>query len=188
MPAIEASGAEIVVVADADVWTDGLSAAVRAVEEGAAWAIPHLFIHRLTEEGTAAVLRGRAWQDQAFEQRPYRGVPGGGIVIARREVLLEVPLDPRFKNWGQEDESWGMALGTLCGLPWRGEAPLLHLWHPPQRRLSRTRGSREGWNLRRRYMRARRDPEEMRQLISEAHDALSLAQSIRDAHPAPAVG
>src|SRR5687768_12609226 len=50
MPAVEDSCADIVVLADADVWTEGLAAAVRAVEQGASWAIPHRHVHRLTEE------------------------------------------------------------------------------------------------------------------------------------------
>lgn len=165
MPAIEATSAQIMVVADADVWCDGLTEAIVAVEDGAAWALPHEFLHRLTEAATLNVLSGRP--DTATEETPYRGKAGGGIVVAHRDVLLEVPLDPRFIGWGQEDESWGWALTTLVGEAWRGTADLVHLWHPPQQRRERTYGSMEGWWLRRRYAKARRDPVAMRRLIEE---------------------
>lgn len=169
MPAVERSTADVVVVADADVWSDGTAGAVQAVRDGAAWAIPHWLVHRLGENGEPC-------------EKPYEGVIGGGIVAAPRDTLLKIPLDPRFVGWGQEDESWGAALRTLTGEPWRGTADLYHYWHPPQPRLSRTRGSREGWNLRRRYLRARRAPDQMRQLIEEAHAALATLEQADHDH------
>lgn len=33
-------------------------------------------------------------------QRSYEGVEGGGMVVARREVVQSVPLDARFVGWG----------------------------------------------------------------------------------------
>lgn len=176
MPAVErAAEGEIVVVHDADVVCD-LGAAVRAVETGAPWAMPHRAVHRLSAEGTAAVYAGEPWRDQTFDQRPYMGVEGGGVVVARRETLLDVPLDPRFVGWGQEDESWGLALCTLAGRPWCGKEPLVHLYHPPQTRLTRSRGSSESWELRRRYFVARDKPDQMAQLVNEAQHALRSAQ------------
>src|SRR5690349_13470827 len=96
MPAVEDSCASIVVLADADVWSDGIGEAIAAVAAGAAWAQPHRGVHRLTEEGTEALLRGDSWEDQPLTQPAYRGTEGGGIVVMRRETALEVPLDPRF--------------------------------------------------------------------------------------------
>lgn len=75
------------IVADADVWCDGLAQAVEAVENGAPWAIPHLNVVRLKEDGTE-------------EERPYPGLEGGGIVVLAREVILSCPPDPRFVGWG----------------------------------------------------------------------------------------
>lgn len=104
-PAVEATDAEIVVQADADVWSDGLAEAVTAVEAGAPWAVPHLDVCRLSEEATNAVLAGGNWRD-AFSakggaaQRPYHGFLGGGIVVARREVMVSAPIDVRFTGWG----------------------------------------------------------------------------------------
>lgn len=173
MPAVEQCDAEIVVVADADVWTTGLSEAVCAIEAGEGWAIPHRTVHRLTEQATSALLRGDPAED--LEQPPYKGVPGGGLVVATRETLLTVPLDPRFVGWGQEDESWSRALYCLLGPPWRGDADLIHLWHPPQRRTNRRKGSEASWQLFLRYRRARRHPDQMFQLIQEAQCLLSQA-------------
>lgn len=100
MPAIYESKASVVIVADADVWTEGLPEAVSAVEGGAPWAIPHGQVFRLSPEGTEAVYQGQSWQDQTLDRRPYLGVWGGGIVVARREVILSTPLDCRFTGWG----------------------------------------------------------------------------------------
>lgn len=169
MPAVRDCPDGIVIIADADVWTDGLPEAVRAVSEGASWARPFSWIHRLTREGTAAVLRGEDWREQSLEEC-HRGVLGGGVVVARRETLLRFPMDPRFLGWGQEDEALGAALRTLAGRPWRGGEALVHLWHPPQERLDRRKGSARSWELYVRYMEARRDPRKMRALLKEIDD------------------
>lgn len=184
-PALQRSSADIAIVADADVWTDGLEPAVAAVTDGAPWATAHQVVHRLSEAGTAAVLGGEPWQSQPLEERPYAGLQGGGIVIGRRDVLVDAPLDPRFVGWGQEDQSWAMALHYLHAPAWRGTAPLVHLWHPAPRRMDRKRGSPESWALFRHYCAARQDPAAMRALAEEAkHVALQAAQ--QDLHPDPA--
>jgi hypothetical protein len=167
-PAVAASRAEIIVVADADVWTDGLPAAVAGVREGeAAWAVPHGFVHRMGAEGTAAVLSGADWRPQELLEEPHWGIEGGGILVACREALLSAPLDYRFVSWGQEDECQAMTLRTLVGEPWRGKADLLHLWHPPQERYTRRRGSPESWELRSRYRAAVDNPVAMAAMIEE---------------------
>jgi hypothetical protein len=169
--AVERCEADIVIQADADVWTDRLEDAVAAVDAGAAWAVPHLKVHRLSETATAEVTAGTPWRETKREgryaQRPYGGILGGGIVVAPREVLLAAPLDPRFRSWGNEDEAHALALSALFGRPWRGTADLLHLWHPPQERMTRRRGSKESWELRCRYFTARNDPDAMRALLEE---------------------
>lgn len=185
MPAIHASRADVVVLADADAWTDGLPAALHAIDSGRArWAIPHDQVHRLTEHATSLLLDGHDWRDLELAERAYRGVQGGGITIARRQVLLDAPLDPRFQGWGQEDESHALALHCLHGRPWRGTAPLVHLYHPPQPRETRRRGSTAGWRMFHAYRRARRDPSAMRRLAREAHAALHAAQHADHDHPA----
>lgn len=165
---------EIVIVADADCWTDGVPAAAAAVEAGADWAVPHQKVHRLTEQATDYLLAGcQVPASLAIEKcpvngdEPYSGFHGGGIVVVRRDVLLEVPFDPRFIGWGGEDASWRDAMLTLIGSPWCGRDPLFHLWHPPQPRISRKVGSRESAALRTRYVRANRKPNQMRALLAE---------------------
>lgn len=171
MPAVEASVADVIVMADADVWCDGTRLAVRAVRAGAAWAIPHMLVHRLTPEATHVVLDGGEPDLTALVQRPYRGTPAGGLLVMRRDTFLDVPLDPRFIGWGQEDESHGIALQCLYGSPWRGGKPLVHLWHEPQHRDSRKVGSLTGARLRRRYALARTNPAAMRSILEEFRDA-----------------
>lgn len=173
--AVSDCDAEIVIQADADVWSDGLPAAVEAVREGAPWALPHTLVHRLSEEGTEALLADADWHDQ-LAQEPYKGIEGGGIVVATREVLWAVPIDQRFVLWGQEDECHAIALRTLVGAPMRGCAPLIHLFHPPQERMTRRRGSHESWELRRRYFAASKDPARMAALVEEGRDARSTDQ------------
>ncbi|MGP4114653.1 hypothetical protein ACTWP5_27555 [Streptomyces sp. 4N509B] len=158
--------AEVLIVTDADVWCDGIDAAVDAVHTGASWAIPHRDVRRLTEDATAAVLHGGELGG-SLDQPAYRGVEGGGITVLRRDLYDVAPLDPRYRGWGQEDEAWALALRTLAGAPWRGAAPLWHLWHPPQRRDSRRWGSIASRTLYRRYQRAARSPGAMRALLAD---------------------
>ena len=175
MPAVAASDADIVVVADADVWTTGLAAAVASVEAGAPWAMPHTKVHRLTEQASADVVAGYEPDLANIVERAYDGVFGGGVVIAERATMLHTPLDPRFVGWGQEDTSWALALTCLHGPPTREADPLIHLWHPPQQRATRRVGNLVGKRLHRRYADARRDPRAMRALLDEVthvdHDA-----------------
>ena len=171
MPAVEQSSAEIIVMHDADVWTPGLDKAICAVSNGAAWAIPHWFVYRLTEDATQRFVNGGG-DDGDLARPPYVGIAGGGIVVARRDTMLDIPMDPRFESWGQEDESWAMALWCLRGEPWRGEAPLVHLWHPLEAREGQRKGSQLGWDLRNRYARVRHDLPGMRDLLRESQDAL----------------
>jgi hypothetical protein len=173
MPAVAASSAPVVVVADADVWTDGLTEAAAAVAAGSPWAMPHRRLFRLTRQATGRVLDGEPWQGQELDERPYPGVWGGGVVAVARQTMLDCPLDPRFVGWGQEDTAWAVALHAQVGAGWRGDADLVHLWHPPQPRLSRRFGSPDGRRLYRRYCTARRDPAQLAELLGEARDALA---------------
>lgn len=177
MPAVSASSAEIVCVHDADVWCEGLADAIQAVRDGAPWARPHKGVFRLSEAGTERFMAGHSCEEVPLEERPYRGVAGGGVIVARRETLLEVVCDPRFVGWGQEDASWAMALDTLAGRHWRGKSQLVHLYHPPQERMDRKYGSVASKALWRRYCAANDDPDAMRALIEEADVALNAAQS-----------
>ncbi len=169
--AVAQTNADTFVIADADVWCTGLADAVARVTAGATWAMPHRAVLRLTELATDRLVATGAADVTKLTERAYLGVEGGGCVVLSRSVYEDCPLDQRFEGWGQEDECWGMALRTLHGPPVRVTAPLVHLWHPPQRRASRSRGSHDSWQLRRRYAQARRDQLAMRRLVDEGRPA-----------------
>ncbi len=174
--ALAQTQAEILILGDADCWTDGLPEAVARVETGAAWAVPHRSVHRLDEDATPRWMAGERLDDLPLTQRPYLGEAGGGILVIRRSVYEDCPLDQRFTGWGSEDESLAFALRCLHGAPWRpvGHAPLVHLYHPPPPRARRKFGSMEGRDLRKRYVRAALcGPEAVRALIEEARPCLS---------------
>lgn len=177
VPAIEASDAEIVIVCDADCFSEGVPAAVDAVRNGSPWAVPHGDVYRLTKAGTAALIEGAEWSDQDLEEPAYQGRWGGGIMVGRREVLLDCPLDPRFVGWSREDQAWAMALTYLHGKGWRGSAPLIHLYHPPQERPDRRHGSPATEQLFRRYCKARSGKQQMRTLIEEARCAFDASRT-----------
>lgn len=170
--AVGASTADILVIADADVFCDGITEAIAHVADEGGWAIPHTHVHRIADDATADFLSGQPLRLQRTEQDPYRGIAGGGIVVLERPTYERIPLDRRFVGWGGEDHSWGLALETLVGRPWRGDAPLVHLWHPPQERREqgRTRrmGSVDNENLRREYLQARGNPRKMQSIVTEA--------------------
>jgi hypothetical protein len=161
----------VVIVADADCWTTGLARSVMAVTCGAAeWAIPHFNVYRLSPKGTEVLIASGVFKAEDAA-RKYEGLAGGGFVVAERQTLLDVPMDERFVGWGQEDESWGFALRTLAGSPERGQANLLHLWHPSPERQDRRVGNPDGWRLMKSYgmLAKANDADGMKELVSGAH-------------------
>lgn len=177
--AVSRSAGDVLVVADADCVCDGVARAVAAVEgDGAAWAMPHLMVHRLDVVATEGVYAG---VDPAVTvtrvQRPYRGWPGGGVVVLPRATWDRVPMDPRFVGWGQDDETWAMALTTLAGPCARLAADLYHLWHPPAPRQSRRWGSAANRALYGRYRAAAGLPVRMAALVAESAETLAGAPS-----------
>lgn len=167
--ALSRSTDEIIVIADADVWCDGLDQAIEAVEHGKPWAVPHHSVYRLNEQATRTLI-DTGQTVGLYDEPPYRGHLGGGIVVIRRDVYDRIPLDPRFEGWGREDDSWGYALLELVGWPAQFDHKLLHLWHPPQERPNRKRGSAANEALFIRYRDARRDIDVMRSLVAEIGD------------------
>lgn len=149
---------DILVIADADCIAQDVGRAVREVADGTPWAVPHHKLYRLNEVATKDLIRGGdlhvlAASRDNLTQAPYPGYVGGGITVMHRQVYESAPLDPRFRGWGQEDESWAIALKVLHGKPWRSTGPMWHLWHPPQQRMSRTTGSFASRDLLQQYRR-----------------------------------
>jgi hypothetical protein len=172
--ALNQTDADILVIADGDCVAPELGNAVRQIEAGTKrWAIPHLRVHRLAQEATERVFAGAEPRDvldtlDDYDQPPYRGMAGGGITVLRRETYLQAPMDHRFVGWGQEDQAWAIALKCLFGNPWRSQnGPLWHMWHPPQDRMSREKGSPSSWNLYRLYCRVAADRVGMSNLLAE---------------------
>lgn len=174
--AAKASG-DVLVIADADVFCD-IDRAVAEVAT-AGWAVPHRLIHRLSPESTQRVYAGADWRglplsnDNAQDRRPYRGNATGTLLVIRRDVLDRVPPDARFIGWGSEDNAWAIALRSMVGPGWRGVEDLVHLWHPPQPRLSRVVGTEENRRLLRRYQRARCCRSCMERLVAEAREEVA---------------
>lgn len=164
-----ASEADLVIMADADCLPEPgyIAAAIRAVERGSAWVIPHTNVVRLTQPGSHEVIRQGLDPAAAEVSYTHRGMAGGGCVVLRRETLLACPIDPRFNGWGNEDESWAWALSTLAGRALRLQGTLYHLWHPRAPRLDPFRGSLESKALSDRYRAAYRNPLKMRALVDE---------------------
>lgn len=160
------STADVVVISDADVFAEDLDSAVETVVCGRPWAVPHTSVYRLNETATRTLIdTGHA--PGFYDEPPYRGHLGGGVVVIRRDVYDRVPLDPRFEGWGREDDSWAYALLELVGPPQQFGGRLLHLWHPPQPRPDRKRGSEANEALFARYRAARRDIDAMRSIVAE---------------------
>lgn len=149
------------------MWCDGIDEAITAVEGTAPWAVPHLKVHRLDEPTSARIIGGVALGPSGYAQPPYVGRLGGGLVVLSRATFDDVPPDPRFTNWGQEDEAWALALKTLVGSPWRGTDDLWHLWHPAPERLNRKTGNRDGAALYGRYRAAFKNKPRMKKLVEE---------------------
>lgn len=183
--ALKQADGEVLVVADADVVSFGIAAAVEQVSAGRApWAIPHGLVYRLTAEATQLVYDGDPLQpDQApadLSRPPYRGVEGGGLVVLPRTTYERAPLDPRFAVWGQDDEAWALALTTLAGPAWRGSAPLRHLWHEPAPRQTQRIGNRAGWALYGRYKQAARQGHQSMDLLVAQYRGVTWDEETMD--------
>lgn len=174
------------IVLDADVLLDPavLVETARIVDAGEAeWVHPHRVIYRLAAGPTRSLVDHPPDlpHDQlplpttrnALDRNIYQGSTGGGIVTCSSDAYHRTGgFDPRFVGWGGEDVSFGRALRTLCGEPACLEAPLWHLWHPPQPRPAnphrvQRKASVESDRLSGRYVAATGRPDKMRELIAE---------------------
>lgn len=176
-PAVAASTADVVVLADSDsfVSAEALAWAVRAAAD-TGWAAPFTKVCRLNPQATTATLACDPTAidyppDRTLGQTAHDALPGGGICAMRRDVALECgPFDPRFVGWGGEDFALGCAARTLTGdYAASRKGPLWHLWHPPQPRT--TEGDEATNHLGMRYRIAKFQPEAMTALIAEWRNA-----------------
>jgi Glycosyl transferase family 21 len=173
--AVEASSADILVIADADVLIapDVLDRAIDLVHKRIEWIQPHRIVYRLSEAATRELLAGKlgfgARLSRAqLARAPRRGPAGGGLIVLRRVAFERVGgIDPRFIGWGGEDISFARALETLAGPRRQLAQPLWHLWHPPMERRLGDRACEENEALAGRYLDASGERERMAALISE---------------------
>lgn len=170
---VRRSSTELVIVADADVWSDGVDEALE-IAAAHGWAMPHVWVERLTPASTALALDGMDLATAARHslERRYEQTAAGGMVVLRRDVALAVPVDPRFEGWGHEDEAWRYALEVLVGPRERVRSTLYHLWHPPAKKQAGRFLRNQALKLR--YGEARRrGAAAMRPLVAEAVRSLS---------------
>jgi hypothetical protein len=177
---------DVWVIPDGDVFLANPAALAPAIEAALVhgWAVPHRLLHRLAPGSTRLVIHGAAdWSGLPLDQTsrrsgapdqsrrdwyPYEGLAAGTFVVVSAEALRACPPDPRFRGWGHEEQAWSAALRTLVGPGWRGDADCVHLWHPPQPRVSRRRGSRANVELQGRYDAAAAEgPEAVSAIIDE---------------------
>lgn len=173
-PTVEAVDADVLVIADADTFVpaDQLDAAVAFVASGRhPWATPATQVRRLTEEASSVVLAQEPGSNPDPRSRTVRChslLPGGGIVVVRRDLWLDVAgYDHRFVGWGGEDYALGCALRSLSGTYAAKEAGVMwHLWHP----VAPSNGGLlpdTSAALAARYREAKHDPALMRGLLAE---------------------
>jgi hypothetical protein len=141
--ALNHTKASVLVIADADCIVDpvALMSAVRQVQGGAAWAMPHRYVRRLDEASTISLLpeisnASSGWdftRHEGVDREVYEGAPGGGIVVVGRtnyEAFGGIPQ--AFQGWGSEDRALALLCETCIGPCERGAGELLHLYHYPQ--------------------------------------------------------
>ena len=156
---------DVLVLFDADLfymddrWLNDALGALYEVN----WCSPHTVVHRL-RGNTREVMAGE--NPYRYERDSHRATLGGGVTVLPRHIYEDCPLDPRFRGWGQEDESWALALHVLHGPGVQLKRDVWHLWHLPQRRVNRKVGSVDSWALYERYEQAT-SPVEMRALLGE---------------------
>lgn len=168
---IARAGGDVIAVLDADLIAPGLAETVDRVRAGKSrWAMPYSTLHRLDADATRQVLDGvPPSPDMGHDEPAYEGVVGGGCVVVDRALAERCPPDPRFVGWGGEDVAWGHALLTLGGALWRHGAPVYHLWHPPQERISRDVGNKRNHALYQRWLSAAGNKTATLALIDEAN-------------------
>lgn len=164
--ALSRASGDLLVLSDADVWTDGIEEAVWQLRDHQ-WAIPHTMVHRLSRFATDDVMAGLPIDEDDLDEPKHLGQLAGGMTAIRRKLYEEAPIDPRFRGWGQEDWAAALAWRALGGAPWRGHDPLWHFWHPPMPRKNRSVGSDESMRLYTRYLNATYNQVAMRRIIGE---------------------
>ena len=167
---VSKTDSEFIIVADADVWVSNLH---KYINKNSKVVKPNRAVYRLTEYASELVLSGKhdinkLWKEKSMLlEKPYRQVFGGGLLFLRRDIYIDIPIDPRFCGWGKEDSSWGLALKTLVekGNIGRGQSPLIHLYHPPEPRVKRNKAFEHNEEIYSEYKQAYKDIKKMSDIM-----------------------
>lgn len=135
---LEKASGEIVIVADTDGWVDNVHELFEKLNDYVV-VKPFEVTGRMTREVTDSIIKGKislesvdVYVDGVCVSPPNGATRAlGGMVISHREVLLKIPVDPRFYNWGWEDNAWTHSVTCLTGPIHYEPRVFKHLWHPP---------------------------------------------------------
>lgn len=166
--ALKTSSAEIIIVADADVWCEPrfIVRAAHHVARKRSWSMPHQKVYRM-DKATSAQWTPEYRGKVRYDRQPYPGVPGGGLFVIRREDYNLCPMDPRFVGHSGQDIAWAHSAHTLVGPLYRLSGKLWHLYHEPQPTKRDPEYSKPNFRLMRQYALARGNTMRTRQLVNE---------------------
>lgn len=126
-------------IADADViaFPAAVDRAIAALDGAPRFArvFPYESYHHLSAGSTDLVLRSLPAADPREHLRleviaSYDNSTSGLIVLATDTFWASGGMDERFVGWGPEDQSWDLAVETLCGPSSRiTDWDLYHLFH-----------------------------------------------------------
>ena len=158
------------VLADADSFIldpDELAELVDRVEapKGVPWTMPHRYVHRVSRKATEDIYETGIVDVHNVQYPVYGGCVGGGMTILTRKAWTTVKgVDSRFVGWGGEDRCFGWTLSSIVPGGTRGNARLVHLFHPVQG--PRQPMSRDTLRLINEYRHARSNPKRMAEYIA----------------------
>ena len=150
--AVSRSTADPLVICDADLLVHP-EVLAEAITLAGSLVIPFNRVLNLSDDGTRVekVRERFAWA-------------GGCWVLSRDSYEAVGGVDPRFREWGGEDEAFCRAVECLVGPLTLLEGDAWHLWHPPnpgKHTWKRT----PNYTLYRQYRAAMRKPAKMRELL-----------------------
>jgi hypothetical protein len=145
--AIMRSAADYVIIADADIvpTREILNCILIGCTESKDFIMPHKMVKKMTREQTECILYNKQSSDStpAEQLTIKQGMPCGGLLIARRQALIDIGLyDKQLIGWGGEDYGLSLRIGNRLH---KSNETLVHLWHEPQ--LQKNITSKENMRL-----------------------------------------
>lgn len=127
---------DVFFIADSDVVFDiDLIDRVEQASASHPWIVPFTYGRRLTLDATRRLVEQGLPAKLPVSQEDFIeaiNYPGVLLNVVSKEAFWDVKgYDERFIGWGGEDEAFAAALDTICGLHYRLEGDIYHLWHPP---------------------------------------------------------